>query len=190
MQRSGERCKPVRRYILIPIALLILLLGACTGRRPTPPPRPRPPRPPAAAQPLLGYDTDLCAWSRRPSSCARRASRRWRSFRRGWIITAKGRRSKKRSARAVAHPQGRKPYQKEFLAQWQLLGPHPRARAFWDGELKAVQLRADSFNDLINGLEKPEVETYKRGWERFAEAASWPRGGGDGTAPRCAVRCD
>jgi len=24
---------------------------------------------------------------------------------------------------------------------------------------------------MINGLEKPEVETYKRGWERFAEAA-------------------
>jgi hypothetical protein len=34
-----------------------------------------------------------------------------------------------------------------------------------------VQLREESFDDLINGLEKPEVETYKRGWERFAEAA-------------------
>ena len=162
----------MRRHILILIVLLILLLGACTSARPTPAQPTAAPRPPAAAQPLPGYDADLCAWFEKALKLRTARITALAEFS-TWVDShGEGTKIQEADLRELLRIlKGAQPYQKEFLAQWQLLGPHPRARAFWDGELKAVQLRADSFDDLINGLEKPEVETYKRGWERFAEAA-------------------
>jgi hypothetical protein len=129
---------------------------------------------PAAAAPpaALPYDADLCAWFEKALKLRTARITEFAAFS-TWVDShGEGTKLQEADLRELLRIlKGAQPYQKEFLAQWQLLGPHPRGRAFWDGELKAVQLRADSFDDLINGLEKQEVETYKRGWERFAEAA-------------------
>jgi len=158
------------------VALLIVIaaiLAACSGAPTALAPTPAPSAKSAAApQGTPRYDADLCAWFEKAlklRTARIMALAEFSTWVDGHVEATKIQEADLRELQRIL--KGAQPYQKEFLAQWQLLGPHPRARAFWDGELKAVQLRAESFDDLINGLEKPEVETYKRGWERFAEAA-------------------
>ena len=162
------------------VALLTVIgavLAACGGISTLPAPTPAPSAKPAVApRGTPRYDADLCAWFEKALKLRTARITALAEF--STWVDGHGEGTKIQEAdlhELLRILKGAQPYQKEFLAQWQLLGPHPRSRAFWDGELKAVQLRADSFDDLINGLEKQEVETYKRGWERFAEAATLGR---------------
>jgi len=163
----------MRLRFLILLTLIGAVLAACSGAPTAPAPTSAPAAKPAVApQGTPLYDADMCAWfekALRLRTARITALAEFSTWVDNHVEATKIQEADLRELQRIL--KGAQPYQKEFLAQWQLLGPHPRARAFWDGELKAVQLRADSFDDLINGLEKPEVETYKRGWERFAEAA-------------------
>jgi hypothetical protein len=160
------------RFVAL-LALIGVAVAACSGT-PTPPaPTPAPSASAVAAKPAApSYDADLCAWFEKALKLRTARIAALNEFS-AWVDShGEGTKLQEADLRELLRIlKGAQPYQKEFLAQWQMLGSHPRARAFWDAELKAVQLRADAFDDLINGLEKPEVETYKRGWERFAEAA-------------------
>ena len=160
------------RFVAL-LALIGALLAACNSTPAAPAPTSAPAaRLAVAPQGTPLYDADLCAWFEKALKLRITRITALNEFS-AWVDNhGEGTKLQESDLRELLRIlKGAQPYQKEFLAQWQLLGPRPRARAFWDGELKAVQLRADSFDDLINGLEKPEVETYKRGWRRFAEAA-------------------
>jgi hypothetical protein len=163
----------MRLQFVTVLTLIGVALAACSSTPAVPTPASVPAAKPAVApQGTPLYDADLCAWFEKALKLRTARIMALAEFT-TWVDGhSEGTKIQEADLRELLRIlKGAQPYQKEFLAQWQLLGPHPRARAFWDGELKAVQLRADSFDDLINGLEKQEVETYKRGWERFAEAA-------------------
>ena len=163
----------MRLHFVALLSVIGAILAACSGAPTLPAPTSAPAAKPAVAPQVTPlYDADMCAWFEKAlklRTARITALTEFSTWVDGHVEATKIQEADLRELQRIL--KGAQPYQKEFLAQWQLLGPHPRARAFWDGELKAVQLRADSFDDLINGLEKPEVETYKRGWERFAEAA-------------------
>ena len=163
----------MRLHFVALLTVIAAIVAACNSTPTAPAPTSAPRAKPAVApQGTPLYDADLCAWFEKALKLRTARITALAEFS-TWVDNhGEGTKIQEADLRELLRIlKGAQPYQKEFLAQWQLLGPHPRARAFWEGDLKAVQLRADSFDDLINGLEKQEVETYKRGWERFAEAA-------------------
>jgi hypothetical protein len=65
------------------------------------------------------------------------------------------------------------PYQETFVAEWKVLGSHSEGREFWSDELKAVELRIEAFNMMIDGFKKDNLDEYNAGLQRWRKAAEF-----------------
>lgn len=62
------------------------------------------------------------------------------------------------------------PYYYDFVTAWMELGPHPDAILFWEKELEFVELRIDSFDEILNGSYENNFDQIDNGWVLYVNA--------------------
>jgi len=63
-----------------------------------------------------------------------------------------------------------RPHQDKFLEEWLKLGSHPEAKEFWEKELSSVQISANAFDAMIDGLENNDRDKFDQGVSLFQDA--------------------
>ena len=65
------------------------------------------------------------------------------------------------------------PYQRTFIEDWNNLGPHPDAEEMWRIELKSVEVRLMSFENIIEGIKSDNEVLFEKGRTMYYEAQEY-----------------
>jgi len=63
-----------------------------------------------------------------------------------------------------------RPHQDKFIEEWLKLGSHSEAKEFWEKELSSVQISANAFDAMIDGLENNDRDKFEQGVSLFQDA--------------------